>query len=119
MAPRRLWSEWEDQYLLSRWPLYSASVIGRSLGVSRDAVIARYHRMIGHTFPSDLVPGRHTQAHRALATQRKAARAAEKRRRQTVAATLKKRGLSYRAIAELMHLPVGRIARALHASNHA
>ena len=94
-------------------------MIGRSLGVSRCAVIARYHRIIRHTFPSDQVPGRQTQAHRALAAQRKAARAAEKRRRQTVAATLKKRGLSKKDIAELMHLPVGRVYRALHASNDA
>ena len=119
MAPRRLWSAWDDQYLLSRWPLYSASVIGRSLGVSRNAVIARYHRIIRHKFSSDLLPERNKRSYRKRAAERVAARTKENQRRQHVAKTLLGRGLSARAVAELMHLPVGRVYRALHASSPA
>jgi hypothetical protein len=63
MAPARRWSEAEDEILANLWPRLSASKIGAVLGVSRHAVIGRYHRLIGTSFPSDAErQGRATRA---------------------------------------------------------
>ena len=119
MAPRRLWSEAENEILARMWLVNPASVIAARLKRSRNAVIARHHRLQGHKFSSDLLPERNKRSYRKRAAERVAARTKEKQRRQHVAKTLLGRGLSARAVAELMHLPVGRVYRALHASSPA
>jgi hypothetical protein len=63
MAPQRLWTETQDELLAAMWPDNSASVIAARLGTTRNAVIGRYHRLIGSRFPSDAErQGRATRA---------------------------------------------------------
>ena len=40
-----MWQPQEDEELLSLWPNFSASEIGRKLCRTRNAVIGRYHRI--------------------------------------------------------------------------
>ena len=51
-----MWTPEQDAELLMMWPDHSASQIGKRMGVSRCAVIGRYHRIqrtyTGRVFPS-------------------------------------------------------------------
>ena len=42
-----MWTSEQDAELLSRWPDESASEIAQALGCTRNAVIGRYHRLVG------------------------------------------------------------------------
>jgi hypothetical protein len=42
------WTKGDDAELLRMWPNHSAEKIAAKLGVTRNAVIGRYHRIAGH-----------------------------------------------------------------------
>jgi DNA-directed RNA polymerase specialized sigma24 family protein len=108
------WTKTADKCILAWWSSRSAREIAEVLGVTRNAVIARYHRLRGHKFASDLDPFRRSAANRRLAKARIAARQEAKQRLRRHIERLHRRGFNYRRIAELSGITPQKVYRTIH-----